>query len=181
MIRRTGKEIWRVNFGDGHATIPRPVYRDGLVYICTGFMKPQLWAIRVDGTGDVTETHVAWKYDKQVPEISSPVIVGERDLFRFDARAWRPVWMRRLVTLVWQHRLGGNYSASPLAADGKLYFTSREGMTTVLQAGREYKELARNQLFGQTMASLAVAGESLLIRADRVLYCIRTPSPSPQP
>jgi outer membrane protein assembly factor BamB len=78
--------------------------------------------------------------------------------------------------LFWQHRLGGNYSASPLAANGKLYFTNREGITTVLQVGREFIELARNQLIGQTMASIAVAGESLLIRADRVLYCIRNPA-----
>src|SRR6185312_11265092 len=115
--------------------------------------KPQLVAIRVDGSGDVTDTHVAWKYDKQVPEISSPVIAGGEIYFVsslgiltcFDAKSGE---------LVWQHRLGGNFAASPLAADGKLYFTSREGVTTVLRPGREYHELATNQLFGQTLASL---------------------------
>jgi hypothetical protein len=72
--------------------------------------------------------------------------------------------------LVWQHRIGGNYSACPLAADGKLYFTCREGITTVLRLGREYQELARNELFGETQASIAISGQSLLIRADRTLY-----------
>jgi outer membrane protein assembly factor BamB len=172
----TGKELWRASFGDGHATIPRPVYRDGVVYICTGFMKPQLWAIRVDGSDDVTATHVNWRFEKQVPEISSPVVAGGEIYFVsslgvatcLDAKTGDPVW---------QHRLGGNYAASPAAADGKVYFTSQEGVTTVLQQGSNYRELARNQLFGQTMASLAIADQSLLIRADRMLYCIRQPSP----
>jgi outer membrane protein assembly factor BamB len=128
----------------------------------------------------VTETHVAWKYEKQVPEISSPVLVGN-EIYFVSTLGVATCLDAATGTLARQQRLGGNYSASPLAADGKLYFTSREGVTTVLQAGREFKELARNQLFGQTQASIAVAGESLLIRADRVLYCIRSSSPSPQP
>ncbi len=170
----SGDELWRVNFGDGHATIPRPVFRDDLVYICTGYLKPQLWAIRVDGQGDVTDTHVAWRYEKQVPEISSPIVVGDELYFVsslgvvtcLDAKSGRQLW---------QERLGGNYAASPIAADGKLYFTSQEGATTVLAPGRQYHELSRNQLIGQTMASPAIAGEALLIRADRMLYCIGKP------
>jgi outer membrane protein assembly factor BamB len=174
----TGRELWRVNFGDGHAIIPRPVYRDGLVYICTGFVKPQLWAIGVDGAGDVTDTHVLWKYDKQVPEISSPIVVGD-EIYFVSSLGIATCLDRLTGELVWQHRLGGNFAASPIAAGGKLYFTSREGATTVIEAGRRYHELARNQLFGQTMASLAVAGDSLLIRADRTLYCIRPAAASP--
>jgi outer membrane protein assembly factor BamB len=170
----TGEELWRVNFGDGHATIPRPVYRDGLVYVCTGYMKPQLWAMRVDGRGDVSESHVAWRYERQVPEISSPIVVGDELCFIstlgvatcLDAKSGR---------VHWQERLGGNFAASPIAADGKVYFTSQEGVTTVLAAGRDYKPLARNQLIGQTMASPAIAGESILIRADRKLNCIGRP------
>jgi len=172
----SGRELWRVNFGDGHATIPRPVFREGFVYVCTGYLRPQLWAIRVDGTGDVTSTHVVWKYDKQVPEISSPVIVGN-EIYFVSALGVATCLDAATGELVWQHRLGGNYGASPLAADGKLYFTSQEGVTTVLRPGREYRELAKNQLFGQTLASLAVCGESLIIRADRTLYCIRSAAP----
>jgi len=172
----SGQELWRVNFGDGHATIPRPVFRDGIVYVCTGYLKPQLWAIRVDGSGDVTESHVVWKYDKQVPEISSPVIAGG-EIYFVSALGVATCLDLHTGELVWQHRLGGNYGASPLAADGKLYFTSQEGVTTVLKPGREYHELAKNQLFGQTLASLAVCGESLLIRADRTLFCVRSAAP----
>jgi outer membrane protein assembly factor BamB len=172
----TGAGLWRVDVGKGsHAAVPRPLYRDGLVYVCTGFPKPALWAIRVDGSGDVTGTHVTWRYAKQVPEVSSPVMAGETIYFvsslgiatALDACTGQPLW---------QHRLGGNYAASPLAADGKLYFTSQEGVTTVLAAGREYRELATSELFGVTKASLAIAGQSLLLRTEPVLYCVRKPA-----
>ncbi|MEX2176818.1 MAG: PQQ-binding-like beta-propeller repeat protein [Pirellulaceae bacterium] len=171
----SGNELWRVNFGEGrHATIPRPVFRQGLVYICTGYMKPQLWAIRVDGAGDVTPSHVVWRHEKQVPEIASPIVVDDAIYFTSSLGV-----LSCLAAATgeqrWQQRLGGNYAASPLAADGKLYFTSQEGVTTVIRPGREYTELARNQLFGQTMASPAIAGEALLIRADRTLYCVGKP------
>jgi hypothetical protein len=168
----SGRELWRVNFGDGHATIPRPVFRDGVVYVCTGYLKPQLWAIRVDGSGDVTSTHVAWKYEKQVPEISSPVIANG-EIYFVSALGVATCLDAKTGALCWQHRLGGNFGASPLAADGKLYFTSQEGVTTVLRPGREYHELAKNQLFGQSLASPSICGSTLLFRADRTLYCVR--------
>lgn len=168
----SGQELWRASFGAGHAVVPRPVFKDGLVYICTGFMKPELWAIKVDGSGDVTDSHVVWTHDKQVPEISSPLVSGNEVYFVsskgvatcLDAKTGEPIW---------QHRLGGNFAASPLLADGKLYFTSQEGMTTVLRPGREFQELARNQHFGQTLASLAVAGDALLVRTQSQLFCLR--------
>lgn len=168
----SGAELWRVNIGEGHATAPRPVAMGELVFFCTGFMNPQLWAVRIDGSGDVTDSHVVWKYTRQVPEISSPVVAGDHLLFVsplgvltcLDAKTGK---------LVWQHRLGGNYSASPLFADGKLYVTSEEGLTTVIAPGTEYRDFARNQLFGQTKASIAIHGSSLIVRTDPVLYCIR--------
>lgn len=171
----SGEESWRADFGDGHATVPRPVYRDGVVYICTGFTKPQLWAIRVDGSGDVSSTHVVWTYNQQVPEIPSPIVVG-KEIYFVSSKGVATCLDSESGELVWQHRLGGNFAASPLAADGKLFFTSQEGVTTVLVPGREYREISRNQLFGQTMASLAVAGESILIRTSSKLYCVRKPS-----
>lgn len=173
----TGEELWRANVGVGqHATVPRPVFQDGLVYVCTGYLRPQLWAIRVDGSGDVTETHVAWKFDKQVPEVSSPVLVGA-EIYFVSSLGVATCLEANTGAPLWQHRLGGNYAASPLAADGKLYFTSIEGITTVVRPGRDYDELAKNQLFGQTQASLAVCGEALLIRADRKLHCLGNPAP----
>jgi outer membrane protein assembly factor BamB len=169
----SGKELWRVNIGDGHALVPRPVFQDGIVYVCTGFMKPQLWAIRAGGSGDVSDTHVAWTWEKQVPEISSPLVAGG-EIYFVSSLGVVSCLDARTGEQLWQHRLGGNFAASPLLADGKLYFTSQEGITTVVKPGREYEELAKNQLFGQTMASLAVCGDGLLIRTSSHLYCVRS-------
>lgn len=168
----TGEELWRVNMGSGYAVVPRPVYRQGLIYVSTGYPKPELWALRVDGAGDVTATHVAWTYDKQVPEISSPAVVGD-EIYFVSSRGIATCLDAEAGDLIWQHRLEGSFAASPLAADGKLYFTNHEAVTFVIRPRREYHELARNQLFGRTMASLAVAGDSLLLRSAGVLYCVR--------
>ncbi len=169
----SGKELWRVNFGDGHALVPRPVFQDGLVYICTGFFKPRLLAIRVAGGGDVTDTHVAWTFDKQVPELSSPLVAGG-EIYFVSSMGVATCLDAKTGAQLWQQRLGGNFAASPLLAGGKLYFTSQEGITTVLAPGREYRELAKNELFGQTMASLAVCGDGLLIRTSSHLYCVQS-------
>jgi outer membrane protein assembly factor BamB len=170
-----GRELWRVNMGDCHAAIPRPVAANGVVYVCSGYMKPRLFAIRLGGSGDVTETHVAWQFDRQVPEISSPIIVGG-SIYFVSSGGILTCLDAETGKLAWQHRLGGSFAASPIAAGDKIYFVSREGVTTVIRAGGEYEELARSQHFGQTLASPAVCGNALLIRADRVLYCFGNPS-----
>ena len=166
-----GEEWWRAKTTEGHAVVPRPVFRQGVVFVCTGYPKPELWAIRVEGSGDVSQSHVTWTYNRQVPEISSPVIVGDQIYF---VSAIGVATSLRVMdgSLVWQHRLGGNYAASPLAADGKIYFTSQDGLTTVVRQNTHYEELYQNQLFGRTMASLAIAGESLLVRTDLALFCV---------
>ena len=134
----SGSELWRVNLGAGqHATVPRPVYRDGLVYICTGYLKPRLVAIRVDGTGDVTGSHVAWEFDKQVPEISSPIVVGG-EIYFVSGKGVLTCLDAASGQVVWQERIGGNYSASPLACGKRLYFTSEGGLTTVIEAGAHF-------------------------------------------
>jgi outer membrane protein assembly factor BamB len=168
----TGAERWRVNFGDGHAIVPRPVHRQGIVYICTGYNKPRLWAIDVAGAGDVTETHVRWTYEKQVPEIASPIVVGN-ELYFVSVLGVATCLDAVDGALVWQHRLGGNHGASPLAAGGNLYFTNQEGLTTVLRAGRDYEEVSRNQLPRLILASPAVYHDALLIRNSDSLFCIR--------
>lgn len=171
-----GEEWWRAKITEGHALVPRPVFQDGVVFVCSGYPKPELWAIRTDGSGDVSETHVKWSYSRQVPEISSPVIF--QDHIYFVSRMGVATSLRISDgSLVWQQRLDGNYSASLLAADGKIFFTSEEGLTTVIQPGARYEELYQNQLFGRTLASLAIAGESLLIRTDNGLYCVSKKAP----
>ncbi len=167
----TGQELWRARTGDGHAVVPAPVYANGFVFVCSGYHKPVLSAIRVDGRADVTETHIAWTYEKQVPLISSPVVAGQ-ELYFVSAIGIATCLDIRTGEALWQHRLSGNFAASPILADNQIYFTSAEGITTVIRPGREYRELARNLLFGQTLSSIAVFRDALLIRNSSALYCV---------
>jgi len=173
---RDGYEIWRVSYGEGFSNVPRPIAGHGMAYICTGFMSPQLWAINLDGRGDVTKTHVKFKIPKQVPSTPSPVLVNDQLYFVSDQGVATSV---DAVTgeAVWTRRLAGNYSSSPLYADGKLYFCSHEGKTTIIRPGREYQEVAVNSLDGQLMASPAVFEESLLFRSQSHLYRIGGKAP----
>ena len=168
----TGREIWRVTYGDGFSNVPRPVFTNGLVLIATGFQQPSLLAVRPDGTGDVTKTHVAWQLTRGVPLTPSPIAVGAEIYFVSDGGIASCVDAATGATL-WQQRLGGTYSASPVLAAGYLYFPSEQGVTTVIQPGREYRRVARNTLDGSLLASMAVSGEAIIMRSDSSLYRLR--------
>lgn len=166
---KTGKELWHIEYGDGFSNVPRPVYAHGLVYICSGFFQPVLFAVRPDGSGNVTRSHVAWSHTRAVPLTPSPVVVGD-ELYMvsdngiatcLDAKSGKPNW---------QQRIGGNHSASPVAADGRIYFLSEEGECTVIAPSKEYRELARSTIGERTLASIAVSGKALYLRGDRHLY-----------
>jgi outer membrane protein assembly factor BamB len=167
----TGDEIWRVSYDDGFSNVPRPVYGQGLVYIATGFQVPTLIAVRPDGKGDVTRSHKAWTLTRGAPYTPSPLLVGN-DLYVVSDTGVLTLVDATSGSVVEQQRLGGNYSASPVFADGRIYFQSEEGVTTVLAPGRELRRLAVNRLDGAMLASMAIAGRSIFIRTDRDLYRI---------
>ena len=168
----TGGEIWRVRYEDGFSNVPRPVYHEGLVYIATGFQEPSLLAVRADGLGDITGTHVAWTLRRGAPLTSSPIVVGA-ELYMVNDGGIASCVDWKTGTIRWQQRLGGgDYSASPVHADGRIYFLSEEGVTTVIAPGTEFRRLATNVLDGETLASMAASGRSLFIRTDRNLYRI---------
>ena len=171
---RSGKEIWRVAYRDGFSNVPRPVYGHGLVYIATGFQQPSLMAVRADGTGDVTRTHVAWTQQRAAPLTPSPLLVGD-ELYTVSDIGIAAALAAQTGVVRWMQRLGGNHSASPVFADGRIYFLSEEGVTTVIAPGPEFRLLAKNQLDGTTLASMAVSGGSIFIRTDRHLYRIGSP------
>jgi outer membrane protein assembly factor BamB len=166
----SGKELWWANY-KGFSNVPRPLYAHGLLYICTGFARPQLWAIRPGGKGDVTETHVVWQFAREAPKNPSPIIVGQ-ELYMVSDRGVLACLDALSGKELWTHRLGGNYSASPVYADGRLYFCSEEGQAFVLAPGKEFKLLATNQLDGRLMASPAVVERALFLRTDTHLYRI---------
>ena len=167
----TGKEIWRVRYDEGFSNVPRPVFAHGLVYIVTGFQQPELLAVRPDGTGDVTKTHIAWRLQRGAPLTPSPIVVGD-ELYIVNDGGIASCIDARTGAVIWQSRLGGTYSASPVHADGRLYFPAEQGVTTVIAPGREARRLATNKLDGSLLASMAVARGSIFLRTDSHLYRI---------
>ena len=167
----TGREIWRVRYDEGFSNVPRPVFAHGLVYITTGFQQPELLAVRPDGTGDVTKTHIAWRLQRGAPLTPSPIVVGD-ELYIVNDGGIASCIDAKTGAVIWQSRLGGTYSASPVHADGRLYFPAEQGVTTVIAPGREARRLATNKLDGSLLASMAVARGSIFLRTDSHLYRI---------
>ncbi len=169
---RTGKEIWKASNG-GFTPQARPVFRDGVVYVTTGYAPTELLAIRVDGEGDVTDSHVAWRNDaKTLPSMTSPLLVDGL-LYLVNNKGGTVTCLDSATgEEVWTERLGGNFVASPLYAAGRLYFPSATGMTTVMKAGRTAEILAENRLDEGFMASPAMVGSSLILRTKTHLYRI---------
>jgi outer membrane protein assembly factor BamB len=168
---QSGKEIWRVSYEDGFSNVPRPVYGHGLVYIATGFQEPSLLAVRADGKGDVTKTHIVWTMRRGAPYTPSPILIGD-ELYMVSDIGIVTCLEATTGKIHWQQRINGNYSASPIFADGRIYFQSEEGVTTVLEPGKQFRQLATNSLDGLTFASIAVSNGSLFIRSNTHLYRI---------
>jgi outer membrane protein assembly factor BamB len=173
---RTGKEIWQVRYGEGFSNVPRPVYGLGLVFICTGFQQASLLAIKPDGRGDITKSKIVWRLDGGVPLTPSPLLVGD-ELYMVTDNGIATCVDAKTGEELWRARLGGNHSASPISADGKIYFLSEEGESVVIAAGRQLKHLATNQLDGPTLASMAISDSSLFIRTATHLYRISNLAP----
>ena len=163
-----GSEWWRAKVGSGYSLVPTPVFDRDRVFVCTGFSKPEMVAVSTTEDGDVTNTGLLWRYSRQVPDISSPIVVGDEVYFVSDGIA--TCLDAASGTQVWQHRLGGKFAASPVASDGRIYLTNSSGVTTVIKGGREFVALATNELFGETYASLSVYKNSFLLRTNPLLY-----------
>jgi outer membrane protein assembly factor BamB len=142
-----------------------------MIYFCTGFYEPELWAVRTDGSGDVTESHVVWKFSGAVPDTPSPILVDGR-IYLVSNTGVGTVVDAATGKKLSQFRLGGNYSASPLYAGGRLYFCSHEGLTRVVEPGDRPKVIIGNRLAGEIKASPAVAGNALILRTDKAVYRI---------
>jgi len=169
----SGEEIWRIDHGRGFSNVARPAFDGRLLFLNTGFGKPQLWAVRPDGSGDVSDTHVAWREAQQVPAMSSPVVSGGR-IYLISDGGVASCLDAETGDLIWRERIPGKYSASPLAGAGRVYFSSHEGRTTVIADSSEFEVLARNDLDGMLMASPAAVEGDLVLRTDSHLYRIGT-------
>ena len=173
---QSGKEIWRVEYPEGFSNVPRPVFGHGLVYIATGFQQPSLLAVRADGAGDVTKTHVAWTLRRAAPLTPSPLLVGD-ELYVVNDMGIASCVNARTGAVQWQQRLTGTYSASPVFADGRIYFLNEDGVATVIAPDTTFRVLASSAIDGATLASMAVSGGSIFIRSQSHLYRIGVPRP----
>jgi len=168
----SGVELWRVRYPNKWSIVPRPVFSHGLVFVCTGYDGPaELLAIRPTGAGDVTDSHVAWRTASNVPHIPSPLIVGN-EIFLVSDNGIASCRDVETGELHWRQRVGGNFSASPMHAAGRIYLLSEEGVCTVIAAGRQYQQLATNDLQEPVQASMAVVDRAILVRTLRHLYRI---------
>ena len=166
---RTGKELWKLPYGElGFSIVPRPITGHGMVYICTSFMQSRLIAVRYDDGAP----RIEWKYTRQVSQMPSPIIVGEELYFVSDKGGIVTCLNAKTGKQVWRKRIGGNYSSSPIYAAGRLYFSNREGTTTVLKPGKKDVVLATNTLPDGILASPAAVGKALYVRTTSALYRI---------
>jgi outer membrane protein assembly factor BamB len=170
----TGRELWRVHYDDW-SVAPRPLYENGVAYIVTGLMHPELWAVKTDGSGDITDTDVVWRLKTSVAKTASPVLVDGLIYMVSDDGVASCV-DAGTGEVAWKKRIGGRYASSPIVADGRIYFFNQDGQSTVIKPGREYKLLATNQLDDGFMASPAVANGALFLRTKSHLYRIEETS-----
>jgi len=170
--KETGREIWRVRYGEGYSIVPRPIYAAGLLFVCSGYDGPVLLAINpVGATGDVTGSKVVWTLQRGIPLTPSLLAVGQ-EIYLISDRGIAKCLDAKTGKIHWDQRLGGEFSASPLYADGRVYFQSEEGVGIVLKAGTTFELLARNDLEEPTLASYAVADQAFIIRSKSHLWRI---------
>jgi len=167
----TGKEIWRVETIGTHSGSCRPVVGHGLVFSPMGSPRGELLAVRPDGHGNVTDSHVAWRYNRAVPRRPSLLLVDDL-LFMVDDGGVGACLEAKTGREIWRERIGGDFSASPILSDGKIYFFDQNGKSTVIKAAPRYEVIAENQLDEGLMASPAVSGNALFVRTKTHLYRI---------
>jgi outer membrane protein assembly factor BamB len=167
----TGQELWRFKY-TGYSQTPLPVAGNGIVYVCTGFDTPRLLAIRTDGKGDVTKTHLVWEATRNMPLTPTPVLEGNT-LHVLSDNGILSALDAATGQYRGQQRLNGNFSASPLLANQHLYCLNENGTCYVIRTGEKYEEKAKNTLPGQTLASPAASQRVLFIRTENMLYAIK--------
>ena len=171
---RTGRELWKVQYPDW-SVAPRPLFDRGLAFFVTGLAKTELWAVKADGHGDVTETNVVWRLKTRVGKYASPILVDGL-IYTAAAESFLTCLEAATGQTVWTERIGGQYAASPVYADGRLHFFSQDGSAIVLKPGRTCEVLATNTLASGFMASPAVSGKAFFLRTKTHLYRVETPS-----
>ena len=170
----TGKELWKARHR-GWSIAPRPVFGHDLLFAIIDRDSPELWAIRPDGNGDITETHIVWKVTKRMPPRASPLL-AEGLLFLVNRNGIATCLEPKTGEVIWQERLKGAYSASPIYTKGRIYFFNEDAICTVIKPSRKLEIISSSSLARQPlMATPAVDGNTFYIRTEKYLYCIGKP------
>ena len=166
----TGELLWHIEESN-RFPIPSPVHHDGVIYTSLGYRSSPFMAIRPGGKGDVASTHLLWRVATGAPYVSS-LVYYEGLIYMIGDVGVLTVADAKTGERVYQERFGGVFSASPVAADGKIYLLGEGGGSVVLAAGRTPRVLARNRLDARQLASPAISGGRLFIRSDDMLFAI---------
>jgi outer membrane protein assembly factor BamB len=177
----TGDERWRLG-GSSKITAPTPVFTDRMIIVASGRAPERpIFAIRPGGQGDITpaagadsSSHVAWRKTGRGSYMPTPliyndvvyVLANQGLLDAYDLETGRELYRQRL-----EHR-GSGFSASPVAADKRIYLSSEDGDIFVVQSGAEFKLLAKNPMGEPLMATPAIAGNTMYVRGERQLFAI---------
>lgn len=167
----TGQEVWRATYDQGYSVVPRPVFAEGMIFVSSGYDNPVAMAVRVDGKGDVTKSHVVWETDKRAPRNAS-MVVAEGLLYMAADSGVLSCLDAKTGKVHYEERACGPISASLLHAGGHLYLQDENGQGIVVKPGRQFRVVAKNDLKERALASYAVCGSDLLIRTASQLYRI---------
>jgi outer membrane protein assembly factor BamB len=166
----TGKRLWQLPGLSGSRVITGPVVAGDVAYLTQG-MRKDLLAVKLGGQGELPKSSILWKYSGGTPDSPTPVVSGDL-LFLVTNNGIARCLDLKTGQQQWEQRLKGDHSASPLAADGRIYFVSAKGLTTVVAASAKFEKLAENQLDDQVSASPIVSGGKIFIRGQKSLYCL---------
>ena len=170
-LPQNGKELWKVRYS-GYSVIAQPAFGNGLIYFTTSYDAPVTYAVRPGGSGDVTDSHVAWTQDKRSPNTPSPVLHGT-ELYQVADNGIASCLDARTGKIHWQERTARSTSASPLLSGNTLYILDEFGTTTMLATGTTFRKLGENKLTGErTLATPVPAEGALFIRTETSLYRI---------
>ncbi|QDU79771.1 outer membrane biogenesis protein BamB [Polystyrenella longa] len=169
---KDGREIWRVDH-PGFSVVPRPLYVHNHIYMATSFLQSELLVIDPTGEGDVTKSHISGRIRRGAPHTPSPLIVDE-NLYLFSDDGIATCLDAVTGKEYWKKRIPGNYSSSPLYAEGKIYIANETGLCVVLEEGRKFKKLAQNPMKERVFASFAPLDGALIIRGEENLYRINS-------
>ena len=170
----TGKEIWRVD-GPSQEFVATPTYSEktGLVYVCSSYPERHLLAIKPDGKGDVTQTHIVWRDTKGAPYVPSLTIAND---FLYTATPAGMAYCYEAATgkILWEERLGRHH-ASPVVIEGLVYFTNDDGVINVIKPGEKFDRVAKFELGEPCYASPAISNGQVFIRGFKHLFCFGKP------